>query len=50
MFGHIYHRCKTIGILRAPDSLVMWYNLDSKWATRIRGLYKPISSDFEMVE
>jgi hypothetical protein len=50
MFGHIYHHCKTIGILRAPDSLVAWYKSDSESATWIRGLYKPISLDFEMVE
>lgn len=46
VFGHIYHHCKTVGILRAPDSLVTWYNGDSKWATQIREKYKPISSDF----
>jgi hypothetical protein len=50
VFGHIYHHCKTIGVLCAPDSLITWYKLDSEWATRIRGLYTPISSDFEMVE
>lgn len=49
VFGHIYHHCKTVGILRAPDSLVAWYKGDSKLATRIREEYKPISSDFEMV-
>jgi Derlin-2/3 len=48
VFGHIYHHCKTVGILRAPDSLVDWYNGDSKLATRIREEYKPISSDFDM--
>jgi hypothetical protein len=25
MFWHIYHHCKTIGILCTPDSLVTWY-------------------------
>jgi hypothetical protein len=50
MFWHIYHHCKTIGILCTPDSLVTWYKLDSEWVTRVRGLYKPISSYFEMVE
>jgi len=48
VFGHIYHHCKTVGILRAPDELVRWYNGNSKAAVRIRELYKPISSDFEM--
>jgi Derlin-2/3 len=50
VFGHIYHHCKTVGILRAPDSLVKWYNGDSKMAVRIRNEYKPISSEFEMVQ
>jgi Derlin-2/3 len=50
VFGHIYHHCKTVGILRAPESLVKWYNGDSKMAVRIRNEYKPISSDFEMVQ
>lgn len=50
VFGHIYHHCKTVGILRAPDELVRWYNGDSEWAVRIRNLYKPISSDFEMMQ
>jgi Derlin-2/3 len=49
VFGHIYHHCKTVGILRAPANLVRWYNSDAEWAVRIRELYKPISSDFEMV-
>ena len=49
VFGHIYHHCKTVGILRAPDSLVTWYKSDSKLATRIREQYKTISSDFELV-
>jgi Derlin-2/3 len=48
VFGHIYHHCKTVGILRAPDSLVAWYRGDSSMAQRIRDLYKPISSDFEV--
>jgi hypothetical protein len=50
VFGHIYHHCKTVGILRAPESLVKWYNGDSKMAVRIRNEYKPISSEFEMVQ
>jgi Derlin-2/3 len=49
VFGHIYHHCKTVGILRAPDTLVNWYNGDSAIALRIRNEYAPISSDFEMV-
>jgi len=48
VFGHIYHHCKTIGILRAPRELVEWYNGDSDAAVRIREMYKPISSDFEV--
>jgi Derlin-2/3 len=49
VFGHIYHHCKAVGLLRAPDSLVEWYKGDSKAATRIRAQYKTISSDFEQV-
>jgi len=49
VFGHIYHHCKTVGILRAPDALVEWYKGDSALAVRIRNQYKQISSDFEMV-
>lgn len=49
VFGHIYHHCKTVGILRAPDSLVAWYNGDSEVAKRIREKYKVITSEFELV-
>lgn len=49
VFGHIYHYCKTVGVLRAPPSLVAWYQGESKQATAIRKQYKQISSDFEMV-
>ena len=46
VFGHIYHHCKTVGILRAPTSIVQWYET-SDAAQRIRELYKPISSEFD---
>jgi Derlin-2/3 len=46
VFGHIYHHCKTVGILRAPDALTQWYET-SEAAENIRELYKPISSDFD---
>ena len=46
VFGHIYHHCKTVGILRAPPSIVQWYET-SDAAQRIRDLYKPISSEFD---
>ena len=49
VFGHIYHHCKTVGILRAPDSLVAWYDGDSEVAKRIREEYKVITSEFEVV-
>ncbi|KAL3945460.1 MAG: hypothetical protein SGBAC_000431 [Bacillariaceae sp.] len=30
VFGHVYHHCKTIGLLRAPEGVVNWYkNTDS---------------------
>mmetsp|Transcript_22629 Transcript_22629/g.34180 ORF Transcript_22629/g.34180 Transcript_22629/m.34180 type:complete len:325 (+) Transcript_22629:118-1092(+) len=45
-FGHIYHHCKTVGILSAPDALVEWYNGDS--AAGIRDEYKKLSADFEI--
>lgn len=48
IFGHIYHHCKTIGILQAPDSLTAWYE-KSDAASSLRELYKPISSDFDAV-
>jgi Derlin-2/3 len=49
VFGHIYHHCKTVGILRAPDALVAWYHGDSEVAKRIREEYKVITSEFELV-
>jgi hypothetical protein len=48
VFGHIYHHCKTIGLLKAPDSLVGWYN--GEGAAGIRKKYKQISADFEISE
>ena len=47
VFGHIYHHCKTVGILRAPPALTEWY-YHSEAAARIRNEYKQISSDFEV--
>lgn len=48
VFGHIYHHCKTVNILRAPDFVIEWYNSDNPVASSIRNKYKHISSDFEM--
>lgn len=48
VFGHIYHHCKTVGILRAPEALTRWYE-DSEAAAPIRELYKPVSADFDVV-
>lgn len=48
VFGHIYHHCKTVNILRAPDFVIEWYNGDNAVAKSIRNKYKQISSDFEM--
>mmetsp|Transcript_17636 Transcript_17636/g.26730 ORF Transcript_17636/g.26730 Transcript_17636/m.26730 type:complete len:324 (+) Transcript_17636:111-1082(+) len=45
-FGHIYHHCKTVGLLQAPDALVEWYKGDS--AAGIRDKYKKLSADFEI--
>jgi hypothetical protein len=50
VFGHIYHHLKTVGSLRAPDSLVKWYqDSNSPTAKAMREKYKKISSDFEMI-
>lgn len=50
VFGHVYHHCKTIGLLRAPDSVVTWYKESNDPKVKaIRDKYKEISSDFEMV-
>jgi hypothetical protein len=48
VFGHIYHHCKTVNILRTPDFVIEWYNGNSAIATSIRKNYKQISSDFEL--
>jgi Derlin-2/3 len=49
VFGHIYHHCKTVGVLRAPKALVQWYEKgQSPLAVRIRQQYKDISTDFEI--
>jgi Derlin-2/3 len=48
VFGHIYHHCKTVGILRAPTQLTEWYETSDS-AQYIRELYKPISSDFDVL-
>lgn len=45
VFGHIYHHCKTVGLLRAPEGVVRWYK-ESKGAAAIRNEYKKISTDF----
>ena len=47
VFGHVYHHCKTVGILRAPDALVQWYTTGQSAAV-IRNQYKQISADFEI--
>jgi len=45
VFGHVYHHCKTIGLLRAPKEVVEWYK-ESDAAASIRQKYKKISTDF----
>lgn len=50
VFGHIYHYCKTVGLLRAPPGLVAWYKeSEAPWVVSLRRQYKHISGDFEMV-
>jgi Der1-like family len=46
-FEHLYHHCKTVGILHAPESLTKSYESSGGPAKHIRELYKPISSDFD---
>lgn len=48
VFGHVYHHCNTVGLLRAPESVVRWYK-DSDSAKAIRDKYKEISTDFEVI-
>ena len=48
VFGHVYHHCKTVGLLRAPEEMVKWYK-ESDSAEAIRKKYKKISVDFEMI-
>jgi Derlin-2/3 len=48
VFGHVYHHCKTVGILTAPDALIQWYNSNTGSGAAIRSKYKQISADFEM--
>ncbi|CAJ1946274.1 unnamed protein product [Cylindrotheca closterium] len=45
VFGHVYHHCKTVGLLRAPQFVVDWYKT-SDAAASIRQKYKKISTDF----
>lgn len=50
VFGHIYHHCNSVGLLRAPEGVVRWYKeSDSAAAKAIREQYKAISSDFEVL-
>ena len=50
VFGHVYHYCKTVGILRAPPAVRQWYHDgQSALAVYMRKQYKQISSDFEMI-
>jgi Derlin-2/3 len=49
VFGHIYHHYKSTNVLRTPKFVIQWYNGDNEYARILRGKYKAISSDFEMV-
>jgi Derlin-2/3 len=51
LFGHVYHHLSTTGSLKAPASLVEWYQHSSnELAVKLRKLYQPISSDFEIMQ
>jgi len=49
LFGHIYHHCNSVGLLRAPKALVEWYKGKSGLALNLRESYQKISADFEVV-
>lgn len=49
VFGHIFHHCKTVGLLRAPPALVNWYEGDSSYAKSLRSKYRVITQDFEVL-
>ena len=44
VFGHVYYHFKKVGILRAPEGLVKWYQ-ESDSANALRERYKEISTD-----
>jgi len=45
VFGHIFYHFKKVGMLRAPEWLINWYD-ESPQAEILRKKYKTISSDF----
>jgi len=45
VFGHVYYHFRKVGMLRAPDWLIKWYD-ESPKAELLRKKYKTISSDF----
>jgi Derlin-2/3 len=50
-FGHLYYHLQTTGALKAPDALVRWYQeSQGEVAVKLRKLYEPISSDFEIMQ
>ncbi|GKY94717.1 hypothetical protein MPSEU_000437200 [Mayamaea pseudoterrestris] len=50
-FGHLYYHLQTTGALKAPDALVKWYqDSQTELAVKLRKLYQPISSDFEILQ
>ena len=50
VFGHIYYHCNSVGLLRAPESVVRWYTeSNSATAKVVRQKYKEIASDFEVI-
>jgi Derlin-2/3 len=50
VFGHLYYHCEVTGMLQAPKALVKWYKKsDNQLAVTLRGLYQPITSDFEII-
>jgi len=48
VFGHVYYHFRMIGMLRAPNWLIHWYD-KSPSSKMLRDKYKTITSDFEVV-
>jgi hypothetical protein len=48
VFGHVYYHCKKVGLLRAPQFVIDWYQGDSSLSQSLRRKYKEIAADFQL--